>query len=65
MECYVTENYDFYDAIYSRIREDFEIISTKEILNNSAIVSTTKGRFYCETFEDKNANIYMKVYPVI
>jgi len=68
MQCYVTENFDFYAAIYAgvwRQSHGFNITSVSEVDDKSAIVKTTHGKFYCESFEDKDANVYMKVFPIL
>lgn len=68
IHCYVTKHYDFHDAIYEgvfRQSHKFNVLSVNEINNNSAIVETTHGTFYCESFEDKEANTYMKVFPIL
>jgi len=68
MQCYVTEGFDFHDAIYAgvwRQSAGFNITSVSVIDDKSAIVKTTHGKFYCESFEDKDANVYMKVFPIL
>ena len=70
---YVTKNYDFHDAInvgLNRIKcykptVDCIIENVDEISDNSALVSTNFGIFYCKSFEDKNANVYMEVSKVL
>ena len=41
-----------------------KIIKSKPVYDFIKENQWTKGEFYCETFEDKEAVIYMKVYPI-
>jgi hypothetical protein len=68
MVAYVTKNYDFGEAIdvgLNRVKGTTIIKGVNEINDNSCIVNTDFGNFYCESFEDKNANVYMKVFPIL
>ena len=68
---YITQEYDFFDAITKKFNldspryKDFDIINVKLILDNAAIVETSHGKYHCESFEDKEANVYMKVTPFV
>lgn len=67
MASYVTQEYNFFDAITAKFNlesdmyKGFEITNVKSISDNMSIVSTTHGKFHCESFEDDDKNIYMKV----
>jgi hypothetical protein len=68
---YITQEYDFFEAITKNKNlespkyKDFNITKVTHILDNAAIVETTHGKYWCEGFEDANANIYMKVSQYI
>lgn len=63
MKSYVTQEYDFHEAIIknlnleSSLYKNFHILDVENVLNNSAIVSTTHGKFYCETWENNDAEV--------
>jgi len=67
MQPYITQEYDFFEAITKNINlesatyKGFAIDSVKSIRGDMSIVRTTHGNFHCESFEDDDANIYMKV----
>ena len=67
---YVTQTYDFYEAITrcwdpeSKKNSTLAITNVEVITDNQYLVNTTHGKFMCESFEDKSATVYMKVYTV-
>ena len=72
---YVTQEYDFIAAIGKHLQpgEVLDIIKVTPFLRtqdpdekwDSAIVDTAShGQFYCQSFEDKDANVYMHVSPL-
>lgn len=69
MQAYVTKEYDFHNAISKNIdvidNNEFVINTVDVITDNSSIIKTTYGDFLCESFEDVNASVYMKVFPII
>jgi hypothetical protein len=71
MTAYVTQNYDFHDAIrvspdiHLGKYEDLVIYKVDAITDSQSLVRTSEGTFVCESFEDKDATVYMKVYPFI
>ena len=65
---YVTQEYDFYNAIMKGLglgevatEDDLLIDKVLTVGDNRAIVYTSHGTFCCETFEDAEANIFMRV----
>lgn len=68
---YITQEYDFYEAITKKwnmdspMYQNFDIIGVNPVLGNVSIVDTTHGKFWCETCEDEDANIFMKVIPYV
>jgi len=64
---YVTQEYDFYTAITKNIDlshfryKNFRITEINHVFDNAAIVKTTHGNFYCETWGDDLANTFMRV----
>jgi len=68
---FITQEYDFFDAIIKKMNlaskkyNGFAIDKVIPILDNASIVKTTHGNFHCESFEDNNKNIYMKVTTFI
>jgi hypothetical protein len=63
MNGYVTPAYDFGTALQA-MYPNGDILSVKLVDPNKAICVTNHGRVYFESFEDKNARVYMKVMPV-
>jgi hypothetical protein len=62
---YVTQTYDFYEALKVKY-PDSEIKTTSRITDNQYLVETVlHGNFVCESFEDADAKIYMKVYNIL
>jgi hypothetical protein len=62
---YVTQTYDFYEALKAKY-PDSEIKTTSRITDNQYLVETDQhGNFVCESFEDADAKIYMKVYNIL
>ena len=62
---YVTQTYDFYDALKVK-HPDAEIKSTSRITDNQYLVETNRhGSFVCESFENDDAKVYMKVYNIL
>ena len=45
--------------------ENFDIVGVNPVLGNVSIVDTTHGKFWCQSCEDEDANIYMKVIPYV
>jgi hypothetical protein len=66
---YITKEYDFHDAIFNgfvNVRpDDFNILNTKRITDSQYEVKTTHGIFICESFENDEATVYMRVTPLI
>ena len=62
---YVTQAYDFYNALTVK-HPDVEIKTTSRITDNQYLVETVlHGNFVCESFENDNAKVYMKVYNIL
>ena len=61
---YVSENFDFHDAISMRYN-NVDITSIIHLTRNSALVKTNVGNFVCETFENFDGEVYMKVYEFL
>ena len=69
MSSYVTQEYDFHEAIIKSLNvgmlehKAFAIDKVIPVLGTASIVETTHGKFYCESFEseDHKTIIYMKV----
>jgi hypothetical protein len=62
---HVTQTYDFYDALKVK-HPDVEIITTSRITDNQYLVETVlHGSFVCESFENDDAKVYMKVYNIL
>ena len=73
---FVTKEYDFFVAITKNMKLNSEkykgfnhikvdLIKVDHVTPSSSIVETSHGTFFCETFEDLDANIYMKVFDFI
>ena len=61
---YIAQTYDFHVAI-SKMHQNLDIYSTERITDNQYLINSNRGKFVCESFEDDNACVYMKVYEVI
>jgi len=70
MSSYITEQYDFHDAITapwnlkSNKYKDFNIIKVNPISDNVSIVNTSHGEYWCESVEFEN-RIFMKVAKLV
>lgn len=64
MNGYVTPAYDFGTALRATYH-DGDILSVKLVDPNKAICVTNHGQVYFESFEDKTAQVYIKVMPVL
>lgn len=68
---YITQTYDFYEAVTvnknleTGFYKGFEIEQVETVSDNQAIVRTNRGNFFCESFEDNSATIYMRVSAFI
>jgi hypothetical protein len=64
---FVTKEYDFFTAITKKLNlnsptfKAFAIVDVEFVTDAYAIVKTTHGNYFCETFENKAADIYMRV----
>lgn len=61
---YIVETENAHDAI--SFGRDIEVLIDKvtNITENQIRVETNIGNFVCESFEDADANVYMKVYEL-
>tara|TARA_R110000868_G_scaffold209825_1_gene459688 strand:- start:803 stop:1009 length:207 start_codon:yes stop_codon:yes gene_type:complete len=67
---FITKEYDFHDAICKFLNVAVDDVLIDKVLTISNhddrnMVETSRGLFYCESFEDLDANVYMKVARVI
>lgn len=64
----VVEGYDCLLGIAKYLGKEYgeiDFIDAYEVSDDKLLVTTDHGRFLCESFEDADANIFLKIYPVV